>query len=161
MTMTEPAVPQALNFKSWFQTARQMLEVSSPNHRPDVQRRASEAPQVGQALPCVTASLSSTRQYRTAPGACGVTVIAPIDPQDWDLLFQAVLETAARLAKEPTSAAGAVHGLQAPSDVLGECIVALDQLRRSVPVQAQPMSTPSTGGVFVTRDPAPTATGCN
>lgn len=161
MTMTEPAVPQALNFRGWFQTASRMFELPPPNHRPDVQRRGSESPHAGQALPSVTAPRSSTTQHGTAPVAGALAAAATIDPQDWDLLFQAVLETTARVAGEPTPANGAELRLQAPSDVLGECMDALDRLRRSVPVQPQRMSKPAMVGAFVTRDPASTVTGSN
>ncbi len=73
---------------------------------------------------------------------------ARIEPQeDWDLLFQAVLETVARVAMERPAPDGAALQLQAPGEVLCECIDALDRLRRSVPlVQNQRTPRPATNG---------------
>lgn len=54
-----------------------------------------------------------------------------IAPQDWDLLFRAVLETLTRVAVQRPATDGT--GLQLRGTVLRECMDALDQLRRSVP----------------------------
>ena len=62
----------------------------------------------------------------------GTPARADIAPQDWDLLFRAVLETLARVAVDKTATEG--KGLQARGSMLRECLDALDQLRRSMPV---------------------------
>lgn len=58
---------------------------------------------------------------------------AGIASADWDLLFRAVLETLSRVSFECGAPESATLQLQTPADLAQECLVALDQLRRSVP----------------------------
>lgn len=54
---------------------------------------------------------------------------------DWDLLFRAALEALARVAVAAPEARGSGRPLPAPPGLAyRECLGALDQLRRSVPV---------------------------
>lgn len=53
--------------------------------------------------------------------------------EDWDLLFRAVLETCARVAREPRVPDDGALRLQSPDEVFRGCLEALDQLRKSVP----------------------------
>lgn len=154
MTMTEPLVPPVLNVPGWFQTACRALALSPSSQRPDVQREASEQPGAGAAAPWLSNSC-----HHTAPDAGTLQAAAHIEPQDWDLHFRAVLETVARLAKRQPSGSATPLCMQATSDVLGECMQALDQLRRSVPVQRlSPPATDATDDATTSRGPA-SATG--
>jgi hypothetical protein len=75
-----------------------------------------------------TVSCLPRRELVDAPDDAGIA------PEDWDLLFQAALGLLARVAVEESSLEGSPLTWQPPGTVLRECIAALDQLRRAVPL---------------------------
>lgn len=134
MTTTESAVLQAVTFRSWFLAARRVLAPMPPTQRAETQRGAPGPPRIAAgATPSMTAAHSPLQRHCSAPDRGPIPAAPGIDSEDWDLLFRAALELLARVAVEKAPPDGPFLRLQAPSDVLCECMDALDQLRRSVP----------------------------
>lgn len=137
MTMTTTAAFQAATFRGWLQAACHMFAPTPPT--------ASAPPRAAaDATPSMTPTRSPMRQDCTAPDPGPVPAVRGIQPQDWDLLFRAVLELLARVATEKSPPDGTALRLQPPGHALCECMDALDQLRRSVPF-AQHQGTPRPG----------------
>lgn len=76
----------------------------------------------------------------SAPSSRPACAVADIAAEDWDVMFRAALDRLVHLAeRRPVSNGGAV---QPPTGTtaLHECIDALDQLRRSVPLRCTAVS---------------------
>lgn len=84
-----------------------------------------------------------------APMAGAEPAALGIELEDWDLLFRAVLETLARVACDRTPPDGTTLRLQTDDEMVGGCLQALDQLRRSRPLVQAPW-------MFLGSAPAPT-----
>lgn len=125
MKMAEPALSRALSLRGWLHAARRWMAPSPPALRPD---GACAAPEPLR---------SAAPELPTRPAA------ADIAAEDWDLLFRGALELLARVAVERQVPAGTGVRLERPGAVLGECLDALDRLRRSVPTARDPPMRPA------------------
>lgn len=149
MTLTTTAVSQATTFRGWFQAACHLFAPTPPT--------ASAPPRTAaDATSNTTATRSPMRRNCTAPDPGPMPAAPGIQPQDWDLLFRAVLERLARVAVEKAPPDGTLLRLQPPGTALGECMDALEQLRRSVPLaQDHEMPRPDPpDGAIAARVPA-------
>jgi len=76
-----------------------------------------------------------------APGTAAERACGTPNPEDWDLLFRAALVFLNTWALERPQPPTDGRSWQRPGMALGECLLALDQLRRTVP-QGQVLAPP-------------------
>lgn len=140
MEMTEPAPSQMPTLLDRLGAAREWLAPNRSAPSPQPQRPikplgALVLPQTATAATISSTAASSPTPRRGAESDPTDRLAgAGIAFEDWDLLFQAALELLARVAVEKPMPGGAGLRLQEPGTMLCECLDALDQLRRSVPL---------------------------
>lgn len=137
MTMTEPDMSKAMTLRSRFQSAFPLFSTKSLTERQEAQGGLSRPWPLVDASPSLTETSLPVRPPPNKPDP--QPAAAGLETEDWDLLFRAVLETLARTACGRAPSDGAVSLLQAPGDVLDECLDALEQLRRSARFVQHPL----------------------
>ncbi len=90
------------------------------------------------------------QQFRATANTSGASNAAGIAAEDWDHLFRAALELLTRVAVGKVLPDGTGRRVQVPGTELRECVNALDQLRRSVPIaQYRPRNGPHFRSAFL------------
>lgn len=132
MTMTEPDFAKVATLRGLCLSAFTLITPKPFRLRHKVQSALPRPSVVADFLPSQTAAIFSMQRHVTMNNPTHLD--AGIELADWDLLFRAVLETLSRVTFESSASASAVLRLQTPADLAQECLGALDQLRRCVPV---------------------------
>lgn len=145
MTRIEPTLTQAPILRSWLRAAWRHFAPRPPTPQPITLRGSLLLPPaVDDARVDMRPTRSPTSRCCGEPVSSPLPAAAAIPSEDWDLLFQAVLEVLARVAVEKPAPDSTGLRLQAPGTALRECMDALEQLRRSVPrEQDRRMSEPT------------------
>ena len=134
LTMTEPALSYASTLRRWFWAASHWLASSPLALRPVRQRvDLANLQEVSDVFTTSAAASSPAWGCAAESDPRRESTTADIAAEDWDLLFRAALALLERVAVERPAPSCAPVKLQAPDTALQECLVALNQLRRSVP----------------------------
>ena len=132
MSITEPVFAKVTTLRGLCPSAFTLVTPKPFKLRHKVRSALPRPPVVADFLPSQTAAIFEMQRQVKMHNPTHLD--AGIELADWDLLFRAVLETLSRVTFESGAPDNAALRLQTPADLAQECLVALDQLRRSVPV---------------------------
>jgi hypothetical protein len=132
--MTESAHFRAPALRGWFHDACRLLTPNPPTLSNIGSRSAALSTRTAtKPAKCIAVARSQISRQNAVPEPVRSPTGQDIAAEDWDVLFRAALELLACVAAEKSTQEGTGLRLQAPGTALRECLVALDQLRRSVP----------------------------